>query len=90
MLRLAEGVTRSRIMGRNGLAEITRLSITPTAKRNSYRVAILVETLPRVAGHARNPGLCNRNSYRVAAADGWPIPGPPQGRALKKPPIPYK
>ena len=53
-------------MGRNGLTEITRLSITPTAKRNSYRVAILVGTLPRVAGHARNPGLCNRNSYRVA------------------------
>ena len=22
--------------------------------------------LPRVAGHARNPGLCNRNSVRVA------------------------
>ena len=63
-------------MGRNGLAEIRRLSITPTAKRNSYRVAILVGQLPRVAGHARNPGLCNRNSYRVAAADGWPLPGP--------------
>ena len=53
-------------MGWNGLAEIIRLSITPTAKRNSYRVAILVGALPRVAGHARNPGLCNRNSYRVA------------------------
>ena len=66
-MRLAEGVTCSRIIARNGLTEITRLSITPTAKRNSYRVAILVETLPRVAGHARNPGLCNRNSYRVAA-----------------------
>ena len=66
-------------MGRNGLTEITRLSITPTAKRNSYRVAILVETLPRVAGHARNPGLCNRNSYRVAAADG-PSPALPKGR----------
>ena len=35
-------------MGRNGLAEIRRLSITPTAKRNSYRVAILVGQLPRV------------------------------------------
>ena len=45
---------------------IIQLSITPTAKRNSYRVAILVGALPRVAGHARNPGLCNRNSYRVA------------------------
>ena len=65
-LRLAEGVTRIRIMGRNGLAEIRRLSITPTAKRNSYRVAILVGQLPRVAGPARNPGLCNRNSVRVA------------------------
>ena len=60
-------------MGRNGLAEIRRLSITPTAKRNSYRVAILVGQLPRVAGHARNPGLCNRNSYRAAAAAGWPL-----------------
>ena len=46
--------------------EIIQLSITPTAKRNSYRVAILVGQLPRVAGHARNPGLCNRNSVRVA------------------------
>ena len=45
---------------------IIQLSITPTAKRNSYRVAILVGQLPRVAGHARNPGLCNRNSVRVA------------------------
>ena len=45
---------------------IIQLSITPTAKRNSYRVAILVGALPRVAGHARNPGLCNRNSVRVA------------------------
>ena len=45
---------------------IIQLSITPTAKRNSYRVAILVGALPRVAGHVRNPGLCNRNSVRVA------------------------
>ena len=45
---------------------IIQLSITSTAKRNSYRVAILVGALPRVAGHARNPGLCNRNSVRVA------------------------
>ena len=42
MLRLAEGVTRSRIMGRNRLVETIRLSITPTANRNSYRVARLV------------------------------------------------
>ena len=42
MLRLAEGVTRSRIMGRNGQAETIRLCITPAANRNSYRVARLV------------------------------------------------
>ena len=42
------------------------LQVTPTAKRNSYRVAILVGRLPRVACFARNPGLGNRNSYRVA------------------------
>ena len=53
-------------MGRNELAEIRRLSITPTAKRNTYSVAMLAGVLPRVAGHARNPGLWNRNSYRVA------------------------
>ena len=33
------------------------LQVTPTAKRNSYRVAILVGRLPRVASFARNPGL---------------------------------
>ena len=56
------------------------LWVTPTAKRNTYSVAIIVGyILPRVACYARNPGLCNRNSYRVAAADGWPLPGPPQG-----------
>ena len=42
--------------------------ITPTAKRNSYRVARLVGRLPRVADYARNPGLGKRNSVRVAVA----------------------
>ena len=70
MLRLAEGVTRSRIMGRNGLVEIIRLRITPTANRNSCRVARLVGRIPRVACFARNPGLGKRNSVRVAAACG--------------------
>ena len=46
------------------------LQVTPTAKCNSYRVAILVGRLPRVASFARNPGLGKRNSYRVAAAYG--------------------
>ena len=32
-------------MGRNGQAETIRLSITPTANRNSYRVARLVEAV---------------------------------------------
>ena len=42
--------------------------LTPAANRNSNRVAIIVVSLPRVASFARNPGLGNRNSYRVAAA----------------------
>ena len=57
---------------------IIQLSITPTAKRNSYRVAILVGALPRVAGHARNPGLCNRNSVRVTWGAYQPIEAPSQ------------
>ena len=67
-MRLAEGVTRSRIIARNGKAKTIRLRITPTANRNSYRVARLVGGIPRVACFARNPGLGKRNSYRVAAA----------------------
>ena len=77
-------------MGRNGLAEIIRLSLTPTAKRNSYRVAILMGALPRVAGCARNPGLCNRNSVRVAGGAYLPTEAPsqpsPRGRSHIKPP----
>ena len=48
--------------------------VTPTAKRNSVRVARLVGQLPRVACFARNPELGNRNSYRVVAACGEAIP----------------
>ena len=58
------------------------LQVTPTAKRNSYRVAILVGRLPRVASFARNPGLGKRNSYRVAAAYGGLLGSP--ARALHK------
>ena len=47
------------------------LWVTPAANRNSYRVARLVVQLPRVAVFARNPGLGNRNSFRVAAACGF-------------------
>ena len=53
--------------GMKCLDDYYKLSITPSANRNSYRVAIIVVQLPRVADYARNPGLGNRNSYRVAA-----------------------
>ena len=43
------------------------LQVTPTANRNTYSVAMLAGvSYHRVAGYARNPGLWNRNSYRVA------------------------
>ena len=45
---------------------IILLRITPAANRNSYRVAMLVGQLPRVAVFARNPGLGKRNTVRVA------------------------
>ena len=57
-----------------GTREKVERLVTPTANRNSYRVAILVDRLPRVACCARNPGLGKRNSYRVAAACGGAIP----------------
>ena len=47
-MRLAVGVTRSRIMGRNGEVVIIRLSITPSANRNTYSVATLITHIPRV------------------------------------------
>ena len=67
-MRLAEGVTRSRIIARNGKAKTIRLRITPTANRNSYRVARLVGLHTQGSVLRPNPGLGNRNSYRVAAA----------------------
>ena len=59
--RLARHQTQRAIQG-------AAAAVTPTAKRNSYRVARLVGRLPRVADYARNPGLGKRNSVRVAAA----------------------
>ena len=70
MLRLAEGVILNLIITTSPFLPIILLRITPTANRNSYRVARLVGCIPRVACFARNPGLGNRNSYRVAAACG--------------------
>ena len=81
MLCFAEGVTRSRMMGCYFLMGIIRLSITPSAKRNTlpFRVAkrragdlrfsvappFIYSTQGRGAAHL-NPGLGKRNSYRVA------------------------
>ena len=90
---ICRGIIQLSIFSTNTFLAIILLQVTPTAKRNSYRVAILVGALPRVAGHARYPGLCNRNSYRVAGGAYQPIEAPSQpspGRALKKSPIPYK
>ena len=49
------------------IASISELMVTPSANRNSYRVAKVVrdDTQGRGAAHL-NPGLGNRNSYRVA------------------------
>ena len=69
-MRLAEGVILNLILSVYPFLPIILLRVTPTAKRNSYRVAILVGRLPRVADFARNPGLGKRNSYRVAAGYG--------------------
>ena len=62
MLRLAEGVILNLIITIYPFLPIILMRATPTAKRNSYRVAIKTVNLHRVAVFARNPGLCNRNS----------------------------
>ena len=67
-MRLAEGVIPNLILSTYPFLPIILLRVTPTANRNTYSVARLVGLLPRVADFARNPGLGNRNSYRVAAA----------------------
>ena len=55
--------------------------VTPSANRNTYSIAISFYILTQGRGASPlNPGLGKRNSYRVAAADGWPLPGPPKGR----------
>ena len=57
-------------------------AVTPSAKRNSYRVAILLCTNTQGRGAAHlNPGLRNRNSYRVAGRK--PHPGLPQGEGTQ-------
>ena len=68
VLRVAVGVMLNLIISTYAFYSIVLLRVTPTANRNSYRVARLVGCLPRVADFARNPGLGKRNSFRVAAA----------------------
>ena len=87
---ICRGIIQLSIFSTNTFLAIILLQVTPTAKRNSYRVAILVGALPRVAGHARNPGLCNRNSVRVAWGAYQPIEAPsqpsPRGRSATQTP----
>ena len=71
VLCLSVGVIISLMVFPYTFQPIILLRITPAANRNSYRVAMLVGLLPRVAVFARNPGLGKRNSYRVAAACGF-------------------
>ena len=73
VLCLAVGVIISLMVFPYTFQPIILLQITPAANRNSYRVAMLVGQLARVAVFARNPGLGKRNSYRVAAANGLPV-----------------
>ena len=98
MLRLAEGVTRSRIMGRNGLVEIIRLSITPSANRNSCRVARLVGVLTQGsvlrpqpwAGKTQLRQSCRCLCKPLPMPSESPSPCPPQGAGvpLAAPPHP--
>ena len=80
---MAAGVILNLIISTNPFLAIILLQVTPTAKRNSYRVAILVRVLPRVAGCARNPGLCNRNSVRVAGGAYQPTATPSHAHDIK-------
>ena len=57
VLRLAVGVILNLIITIDPFLLIILMRVTPTANRNSYRVARLVGQLPRVACFARNPGL---------------------------------
>ena len=65
--RLTIGVKLCLMVFSNALQAIILLRVTPTANRNSYRVAILVGAATQGRGATRlNPGLGKRNSYRVA------------------------
>ena len=64
---LAVGMILNLIIASYPFLFIFLLQVTPTANRNSYRVAILVGAATQGRGATRlNPGLGKRNSYRVA------------------------
>ena len=65
--RFAVGMILNLIIASYPFLFIFLLQVTPTANRNSYRVAILVGAATQGRGATRlNPGLGKRNSYRVA------------------------
>ena len=52
--------------------------VTPSANRNTYSIAISFYILTQGRGASpRNPGLGNRNSYRVAKGGPSPVPEAP-------------
>ena len=66
-MRLAVGVILNLIISVNPFLAIILLRVTPSANRNTYSVAFLLCMLTQGRGAAHlNPGLGNRNSYRVA------------------------
>ena len=85
----------------NPFLPIILLRVTPTAKRNTYSVATLIIYIPRVealrtstlgyeiATPTELPGV--RTIQQGSPITTWkPHPSFPQGRALKKSPIPCK
>ena len=67
-LRLAVGVILNLMISTNLFLPIILLRVTPSANRNTYSVATPYYIYTQGRGAARlNPGLGNRNSYRVAA-----------------------
>ena len=79
-LRLAVGVTRSRIMGCYLVEEIIGLRITPSAKRNTYSVAMMVGWAC-TQGSVLSPatlGWGNATPSELLLLEGATIEAPPQ------------
>ena len=66
-LRLAVGVILNLVISVNPFLAIILLQVTPSANRNTYSIAIPYSIYTQGRGASPlNPGLGNRNSYRVA------------------------